>query len=231
MKILITGGSLGIGLATAKELHAAGNELLLVARNAQTLQRAQETLGSGVSAFTADLALPSDIQALLTYAEQIKFSPDVLVLDAAAFGTPGRSVVSPTVEEFQHLLDVNVLANFQLVQGFLSKLKKSRYPRVIIIGSTACIRPDDRTLYGVSKTALRAYALSLRSELREVNVGVTLINPGGTFTERRTPNEQVPPGRLLEASDIGKLIVTILSLSPQAVVEEVNIRPMQGDTY
>jgi hypothetical protein len=41
----------------------------------------------------------------------------------------------------------------------------------------------------------------------------------------------VKAGRLLEASDIGKLVAVLLTLSPQAVVEEVTVRPMLGDTY
>ena len=71
----------------------------------------------------------------------------------------------------------------------------------------------------------------MRNELKALGVGVTLLNPGGTFTQKRVPNEKTPDGRLLEASDIGKLIAAILTLSPQAVVEEISIRPMLGDTY
>jgi len=231
MKILITGGSLGIGLATAKELHASGHELLLVARNPDTLQVAKDTLGSRTETFAADLADSVQISGLLQYIEQSNFFPNVLVLNAAAFCKNSRSVVTPSADELRDLLEVNVIANYQLVQGLLNYLKQSVYSRVVIIGSTASIRPDNGSLYGISKWALRSYAYSLRSELRTLGIGVTLINPGGTFTERRVPSETVASDRLLEASDIGKLINTLLTLSPQAVVEEINIRPMLGDTY
>jgi len=231
MKILITGGSLGIGLATAKEFHASGHELLLVARNPDTLQVAKDTLGSRTETFAADLADSVQISGLLQYIEQSNFFPNVLVLNAAAFCKNSRSVVTPSADELRDLLEVNVIANYQLVQGLLNYLKQSVYSRVVIIGSTASIRPDNGSLYGISKWALRSYAYSLRSELRTLGIGVTLINPGGTFTERRVPSETVASDRLLEASDIGKLINTLLTLSPQAVVEEINIRPMLGDTY
>jgi len=231
MKILITGGSLGIGLATAKEFHASGHELLLVARNPDTLQVAKDTLGSRTETFAADLADSVQISGLLQYIEQSNFFPNVLVLNAAAFCKNSRSVVTPSADELRDLLEVNVIANYQLVQGLLNYLKQSVYSRVVIIGSTASIRPDNGSLYGISKWALRSYAYSLRSELRTLGIGVTLINPGGTFTERRVPSKTVASDRLLEASDIGKLINTLLTLSPQAVVEEINIRPMLGDTY
>jgi NADP-dependent 3-hydroxy acid dehydrogenase YdfG len=50
-----------------------------------------------------------------------------------------------------------------------------------------------------------------------------LINPGETFTQKRVPSEKVSNARLLEASDIGKLVAIILTLSPQVVVKEINI--------
>jgi hypothetical protein len=62
------------------------------------------------------------------------------------------------------------------------------------------------------------------------NIGVTLINPGGTLTDL-WEGEELAPNRLLEPSDIGKLISTILTLSPQAVVEELIVRPMLGDFH
>lgn len=61
-------------------------------------------------------------------------------------------------------------------------------------------------------------------------IGVSLINPGGTFTETRKKSSEEDRS-LLETSDLGKVIALTFHLSPQAVLEEVNIRPLQGDTY
>lgn len=231
MKILITGGSQGIGLAIAKELHTAGHELFLVARNPERLDSTIKSFSAKVQGFACDIGKKGQIDALINAARRENFYPDVIVLNAAAFGGPERSVLKPSPDELRQLLEVNVLANYQLVQGFIETLKKSQYPRIIIIGSTAGIRVDDGSLYGVTKWALRSYSYFLRNELKQLGVGVTLINPGGTFTQKRVPNEKIPADRLLEASDVGKLVAAILTLSPQAVVEELNIRPLLGDTY
>ena len=59
---------------------------------------------------------------------------------------------------------------------------------------------------------------------------VLVINPGGTFTETRKKSSEEDRS-LLETSDLGKVITLTFRLSPQAVLEEVNIRPLQGDTY
>jgi NADP-dependent 3-hydroxy acid dehydrogenase YdfG len=63
-----------------------------------------------------------------------------------------------------------------------------------------------------------------------LGIGVSLINPGGTFTETRIKQSE-DDRHLLETSDIAKLIAIVFRLSPQAVIEELNIRPLVGDTY
>lgn len=231
MKVLITGGSQGIGYAIAKELYSAGHELFLTGRDPERLENAVKDFPTGVKGFPAELGKDGQAEALIEATVKENFSPDVIVLNAASFGSPERSVIKPSTDEFRELLEVNVISNYQLVKGFIETLKNSKYPRIIIIGSTAGIRADDGSIYGISKWSLRSYSYFLRNELKALGVGVTLLNPGGTFTQKRVPNEKMPDGRLLEASDIGKLIAAILTLSPQAVVEEINIRPMLGDTY
>lgn len=231
MKILITGGSQGIGLAIARELSAAGHELFLIARNEDRLQKALSGFHGYVYGFAADLSVPGQTAAVINTAAQKDFSPDVLILNAAAFGPSGHSVTQPSAEDLRNLLETNLIANYQLVQGFLPSVQNGAYPRVIIIGSTASLRQDKGSLYGISKWALRSYAYSLRDELKTSGVGVTLLNPGGTFTQKRAPDEHTANSRLLKSSDIAKLVAALLTLSPQAVVEEINVRPMLGDTY
>jgi short-subunit dehydrogenase len=231
MKVLITGGSQGIGLAIAKELHVSGHELFLVARDSERLNNAIESFSGRANGFACDLGKAGQIDSLIEKTKQENFYPDVIVLNAAAFGNSIRSVIKPSGDELRELLEINVISNYQLVQGFIDTIRKGVYPRIIIIGSTASIRVDDGSLYGISKWALRSYTYSLRNELKNLGVGVTLLNPGGTFTEKRVPDENTSKDRLLEASDIGKLVAALLTLSSQAVVEEINIRPLLGDTY
>lgn len=231
MKILITGASQGIGLAIARRLHEGGHFLFLTGRDPARLAHAIESFSGGVFGFACDLGKPEEIEALVQRAKVDSFAPDVLILNAAEFGTSPRSVLHPTAGELQRLLEINLIANYRLVQGFFDSLRKSPYPRIVLIGSTAGIRVDDGSLYGISKWALRAYAYFLRNELKDQGIGVTLLNPGGTFTQKRVPGEKIPEGRLLEASDIAKTVSALLDLSPQAVAEEINIRPLAGDTY
>ncbi|MEK5032149.1 SDR family oxidoreductase [Paenibacillus sp. FSL R7-0302] len=230
MRVIITGGSRGIGLAIARQLSIAGHELLLVGRSGESLAEARTALGGKALVFTADQTSGDSADRLLLYMKEQQFQPDVLILNAAAFFDDTRSVTEPKGETLERLLLANVVSNYNWVRTLLPLIRQGTYPRILVIGSTAGLRADT-SLYGISKAALRNYVLGLREELKPAGVGVTLIHPGGTFTERRVPNEQTATDRLLEGSDIGLLVAAILSLSPQAVVEELTVRPMLGDTF
>ncbi|MDO3409280.1 SDR family oxidoreductase [Saccharibacillus sp. CPCC 101409] len=230
MNILITGGSRGIGLAIARELAAAGHRLLLTGRSEQSLAEARSALGEETLVYAHDRTLGGAAEKTAAFARERGFEPDVLILNAASFYDATRSVVEPGAEELERILRANVIANYEWTRTFAPLLEGGRYPRIILIGSTASLRADT-SLYGISKAALRNYALGLREELKTSGIGVTLINPGGTFTERRVPGGEIGPDRLLESRDIALLTAALLTLSPQAVVEELTVRPMLGDTF
>lgn len=230
MRVIITGGSRGIGYAIARQLSLAGHELLLVGRSGDQLAKAKNTLPEHTLVYPVDHTVDGAADGLNIYMKEQGFHPDVLILNAAAFFDETRSVIKPNGHDLKRILEANVVSNYTWVQKLLPLIRQGNYPRIIVIGSTAALRPDT-SLYGISKAALRNYTQGLREELKPAGVGVTLIHPGGTFTENRVPNEQTASDRLLEASDIGLLIAAILTLSPQAVVEELTVRPMLGDTF
>lgn len=231
MNIVIIGGSRGIGFAAAKELSKDGHELLLTGRNPENLQNAKDSLQNTVRTFRADITDASDIERLFTYCEE-HFMPDGLILNAAAFGNrdTGHSVLQPSADELSEILDANVVAHYRIVRRFFPLLQKSGRGRIVFIGSTAGIRQDNGGIYGISKWALRSFAYNLREEAKRFGVGVSLINPGGTFTEKRVKQGDCDT-HLLETEDLGIVIATVFRLSAQAVIEQLDIRPLTGDTY
>ena len=229
--IVIVGGSRGIGLAAAKELAAAGNRLLIVGRSPEHLEEAKKQLPQETLTLSLDAASPEAPEVLKGLLEKEEFPLDGLVLDAAAFAAreTQQSVLKPTAEELSYILDHNVVANYRLVRELFPLIEKQK-GRIVLVGSTAGVRRDKGGIYGVSKWALRDLAYQLRDESKAYGVGVSLVNPGGTFTERRA-KEGEEDRHLLETSDLGKVIALIFALSQQAVVEQVDIRPLTGDTY
>lgn len=231
MNIAIIGGSRGIGKATALELARMGERLLITGRNKTTLLQAQQELPADTVALELDTTKEEDTDRLISVFEK-DFALDGLILNAASFPDPKtqRSVIKPSVSELGNILNSNLMAYYRLVQKVLPIIQKSSVRKIVIIGSTSGVRQDKGGIYGISKWALRSYAYQLRDEAKELGIGVSLINPGGTFTETRIKQSE-DDRHLLETSDIAKLIAIVFRLSPQAVIEELNIRPLVGDTY
>ena len=178
-----------------------------------------------------DTTKEEDTDRLISVFEK-DFALDGLILNAASFPDPKtqRSVIKPSVSELGNILNSNLTAYYRLVQKVLPIIQKSSVRKIVIIGSTSGVRQDKGGIYGISKWALRSYAYQLRDEAKQLGIGVSLINPGGTFTETRIKQGE-DDRHLLETSDIAQLIAIVFRLSPQAVIEELNIRPLAGDTY
>lgn len=231
MNILVIGGSRGIGKAIAAELSKDEHQILVVGRNQETLNQTVAEIGKNAKAYQADITKEADSAQLAEYVTN-EFPIDGLVLSAAQFPKQETktSVIEPDVEELTSILAANVVSNYRFVQQLIPFLKQRENPRIVIIGSTSGIRQDKGGVYGISKWALASYAYNLRDECKKYGIGVSLINPGGTFTETRKKKSEDDQS-LLESRDFGILVSALFKMSPQAVMERVDIRPIVGDTY
>ena len=231
MLALVTGGSRGIGKAIAMQLAQSGHDLFLVAKETEGLHKAAEEIDAQTGKkplwYACDLRDRDAISVFLRDTPNIR--PDVVVLCAGTFLE--GSLSEGSLEAFNETLQVNLVANYQLIQGFVPRMVGLSKPRIVLIGSTAALESYHfGPLYGVSKWALRGFAQNLRAELKCKAIGVTLVNPGGTWTDLWA-GEDLPPDRLLVPSDVASMVVAAISLSKQAVVEEIILRPMLGDMH
>ena len=233
MLSLVTGGSRGIGLAIAQELAAKGSDLLLVARSQPNLKRAEgcikEKHKANVTLHVCDLSAERNVDALADFCIRNRMVPDFLVLDAGIFLE--GSLVNSRPEDYRQTMEVNLNSIYYLVKQLVPHMRERSKPRIVIIGSTAAFEPYPiGGLYGVAKWALRGYAINLRKELMTQGIGVTFMAPGATWTDLWA-GEELPEDRLLFPKDIGVLVAALVDLSPQAVVEEIIVRPMLGDMH
>lgn len=231
MNILVIGGSRGIGKAIAKNLAQDGNHVLIFGRNKETLDSCVADIGDKAKSFIGDITNEQDRLNLVSYVEN-HFELDGIVLSAAQF--PKRetmtSVIEPEVSELESILNTNVVANYRIIQLLMPQLKKKNHSKIIIIGSTSGIRQDKGGVYGISKWALSSFAYNLRDECKKYGIGVSIINPGATSTEVRKKKSD-DDETLLESNDFGILVSALFKMSPQAVIERADVRPISGDTY
>ena len=234
MKVLVTGATRGIGRAIVDEIAPLCSELTILARHADSLLALAASLETSMPALRVHL-LPVDLSDLAgTSAAMNAWSQevaglDVLVLNAGTFSE--GSLTEIPISDFEESLRINLLSSVVLVQSTTPMLSRSEKGRIVLIGSTAAY--EDYPIvpsYGVIKWGVRSYASNLRHELRPLGIGVTLLSPGGTLTDM-WEGEELEPNRLLEPRDVARLLVDTLTLSHQAVVEEIIVRPILGDIH
>ncbi len=191
-RVLVTGGSSGIGLALAKHLVLAGAEVILVARREGPLAEAKQALlgdapSARVSTSACDVADgPSVMRTLGPIAEA---GLDALVC-SAGIATPGRFVDLPE-DEFRRHMDVNYFGIVHACRAVLPHFVARRAGHVINVGSLGgIIGIYGYSAYAPTKFAVAGLSQALRAELRPYGVRVTVAHPPDTDTpmlERELP--------------------------------------------
>jgi NAD(P)-dependent dehydrogenase (short-subunit alcohol dehydrogenase family) len=178
-KVVVTGGSMGIGRAVAQALARRGRRVLLIARRAEPLEQARADLpGDGHEAQAMDV---TDENAWTALEERLT-EVDGLVC-AAAVLDPVGPVGSYSPTDFRRTLDVNVVGTLLAVHHCLSSLRARRGSIVTFSGGggTRPLRRYDA--YATSKAAVVRLSENLAEELRDAGVRVNCVAPGFVATE------------------------------------------------
>ncbi|MFI6209876.1 SDR family oxidoreductase [Streptomyces sp. NPDC051041] len=177
--VVITGGSSGIGFATAKLLVDAGARVVITGRSRSTLDAATERLGKNALAFRGDVASLPDLDALAAYARDQLGTVDGLFVNAGV--TIPTPFVSTTEEMFDELFAVNVKGAFFTVQKLAPLL--STGAGVVLTTSVAnAMGLLESSVYAAGKAALRSMARSLSRELLPREIRVNAVSPGPVDT-------------------------------------------------
>ena len=220
---LVTGGSLGIGKATAKMIVEKGGKVAITGRNELRLKKAAEE----ISAFpiNADVAKPGDIKK--TFELFLKeFEKLDCLINNAGIGGGWNEVTELKLEDFQKVYAVNVFGAAMMTKEAAKLFKKQNYGHIINIASTAAIKGyANGTVYSSSKFALRGMTECWRAELRKYNVRVILVNPSEVKTAFGDPDgkekEEVP--NKLRGVEIAHTIVSALEMDNRGFIPEVTI--------
>ncbi|MFJ7149949.1 SDR family oxidoreductase [Streptomyces sp. NPDC100445] len=177
--VVITGGSSGIGLATAKLLADAGARVVITGRSQATLDAAREQLGERARAVRGDVASLPDLDALAADVRDELGTVDALFVNAGITGT--TPLASTTEEMYDKSFDINVKGAFFTVQKLAPLL--STGAGVVLTTSVAnVIGMRDISVYAAGKAALRSMARSFSRELLPRGIRVNAISPGPVDT-------------------------------------------------
>ncbi|ERH62286.1 oxidoreductase [Pantoea dispersa EGD-AAK13] len=219
---LVTGGTSGIGLATAQELAAQGARVFITGRRQAELDAAVASIGGGATGIRADAAKLSDLDAV--YAQIARQAGRLDILFANAGGGDMLPLGAITEEHFDRIFSTNVRGVLFTVQKALPLL--SDKASVILTGSTAAIQGTPGfSVYSASKAAVRNFARSWALDVKDRGIRINVVSPGPVQTPGLgglVPEDQrqglfdalaaqVPLGRLGEPGEIGKVVAFLAS--------------------
>lgn len=220
---LVTGGSTGIGLATAKQFVAEGAYVYITGRRQPELDAAVKTIGSNVTAVKADASILSDLDTLYAQIKQEKGRVDVIFANAG--GGEFAPLGSITEEHYDKTFNTNVKGLLFTVQKALPLLPDGA--SIILNASIVSIKGMAAfSVYSATKAAVRSFARSWTTDLKERKIRVNVISPGPIETPgvdglAKTEEERkglyaylsstVPLGRVGQPEEIAKAAVFLAS--------------------
>lgn len=184
---VITGGASGIGLATAKALHARAAHVVLADINTHGLQEAQEHIRQGnpeapgqVLAVTTDVTSEAQVRELMRQATA--FGRIDLVVTCAGIGRGGPIDTFPA-SEMQTMMNINFLGTYHCVQAALPTMRQQGSGHFVFLSSAAGkLGVPLLSAYCATKWAVRGFSSALRAELYGTGIGITTVYPSWVDT-------------------------------------------------
>ena len=222
---IVTGAASGIGEALAVQLAARGSHLVLLDRDAERLEDVAGRIRTAhpvlrVSMHVVDLA---DDEATVATGERLAAEhPETTLLVNNAGVALGGRFDQVTLEEFDWVMAINFSAVVRLTHVLLPVLKANRGAHVVNVSSVFGIfAPAGQAAYSASKFAVRGFSESLRHELAEDGVGVTVVHPGGIRT-RIAESARTGSGVPVEEYEEGrKQFAKLLRMPPEDAAAQI----------
>jgi short-subunit dehydrogenase len=223
MKVaIVSGGTKGIGRAISELFLEKGFYVHISARNKDD-NFTHKNLKQHIVDMSNKVETQNFAQTVLSLSPVV----DVLINNVGVF-MPGK-LMEEEDGSFETQINTNLASTYHLTRSTISAIKKSENPYIFNICSTASNTPYlNGGSYCISKYAQLGLTKVLREELREDKVKVSAVLPGATFTNSWAGSD-LPKERFTDPTSVAKLIWAAYELSDTTVMEEILIRPMDGD--
>ncbi len=225
--VVITGGSSGIGLSTAKRVAEAGAVTVIVARGEEELFRARDEMkakGGKVFAYTADLADMADCDRLIRQVLDEHGHVDVLINNAGRSIRRSIELSYDRFHDFERTMQLNYFGSLRLIMGFLPGMAHRRKGHIINISSIGVLANSPRfSAYVASKAALDAFSRCAQGELSGKGISFTTINMPLVKTPMIAPTKMYDSVPTLTPEEAADLVVKGIIEKPSRIATRLGI--------
>ena len=236
--VVITGASSGIGAATVRRLAKHHAKLVIGARRVDRLEALKaEFPDEEILVQRVDVAKKEEVQALVDTAVEKFGRVDVLYNNAGVM--PVNALINRAYDEWQQILDVNVMGVLNGIAAVLPVMVKQKSGQIIATDSVAGhVVVPNLAVYNGSKFAVRAIFEGLRQEHHNDGIRTTIVSPGSVATElyNSINNPENKQAEIdfekkvgLKADDVARTVEFAIDMPDNADINEVIIRPIKQD--
>lgn len=219
-KVVISGGSKGIGFAIAQQFIAEGAEVFICARQQKGIDEAVAQLGSKARGCIVDMADPKQIEKWIHHAHKEMGGIDILVSNVSALAS------GSDLETWKKAADIDLFGNIALMNAAIPYFTQQQSGNIVIISTVSAVEIDGFSEpYGALKAALNHYGKSLSLKLADKNVRVNLVSPGNVYfkggiwnkIETETPEvfqeclKKNPMGKMVTAEGVASSVLFLAS--------------------
>ena len=226
----ITGGSKGIGYATAEALLGAGYQVTITSRKEDEIQAAATALGKGaetqqIRGEVCDVRDFAAVQVAVDAHVQAFGGLDVLFVNAGMGNF--APVQDMTPEQWSEVIDTNLTGAFYTVKAAIPALSRTQ-GYVILLSSLAGKNPfAGGSAYNASKFGMNGFSEAIMLDLRPLGIKVSQIMPGSVATQfgGHTPTEQ--DAWKIQSEDLAQIVLDLLEMNPRTLPSRIEVRPAQ----
>jgi len=232
-RILITGGSTGIGRAAAILLAQLKAKIIISGREHEVLEEAlagikEKAPEAEVITVACDQATETGIEQMFKAVDEKLGGLDILINNA---GLSAEGMTKGSYEDWQYVLNTNLLGYMACANAAAERMK-SAGGHIVNIGSmSAESKRPESTVYVATKSGIRGFTSSLRKEVNPDEIKVTLIEPGSVSSDMQEmpveeQKQKIEALEMLEATDIAASIIYVLAQPKRCNVVGLQIRPL-----
>lgn len=229
-RILVTGGTTGIGRATVKLLAEEGAKILTFGRSEEHLQESLQDAGLGAECgMTADVATREGVDRVFQALDERLGGIDALVACAALGAEPLHEMEE---DAWRYVIETNLVGYMACARRAIERFERQGSGgQLLFVGSiSAQIKAPGESVYSATKAGILSFAETLRKEVAEKNIRVTVVEPGSVATPMQEKSDaekaqEIEQHKMLLAEDIAEAIHFALTRPERADVVMLRIEP------